>query len=217
MGAISPSSGCSACRSRSSYGGSAGGPVETMIAMEAFGRALALEPYSRDGRARRRLSSPWRQRRAMRRSHPEDRRRQPDPRLRPYRAAIALRPRTTSTTRAVRDGAGWVLDGEKGVVAARRYRRQADRHRAGRRRAARPRRDRASLSSTARPQECRGAATRPRTGCVPRRSRSRMCGSGPKECSVSRGRHCRSSSASSTRRSRRCAPRPSVRWRRCTS
>src|ERR1700751_1743368 len=27
------------------YGGSAGGPGETMIAMEAFGRALALEPY----------------------------------------------------------------------------------------------------------------------------------------------------------------------------
>src|SRR5436305_1836818 len=27
------------------YGGTAGGPVETMIAMEAFGRALALEPY----------------------------------------------------------------------------------------------------------------------------------------------------------------------------
>src|SRR5437899_2633454 len=27
------------------YGGSGGGPVETMIAMEAFGRALALEPY----------------------------------------------------------------------------------------------------------------------------------------------------------------------------
>src|ERR1700726_1496833 len=27
------------------YGGSAGGPVETMIAMEAFGRALALEPF----------------------------------------------------------------------------------------------------------------------------------------------------------------------------
>src|SRR5579863_6079792 len=27
------------------YGGIAGGPVETMIAMEAFGRALALEPY----------------------------------------------------------------------------------------------------------------------------------------------------------------------------
>src|SRR5262249_34766203 len=27
------------------HGGSAGGPVETMIAMEAFGRALALEPY----------------------------------------------------------------------------------------------------------------------------------------------------------------------------
>src|SRR5271163_3314102 len=27
------------------HGGSAGGPVETMIAMEALGRALALEPY----------------------------------------------------------------------------------------------------------------------------------------------------------------------------
>ncbi|HEX3417181.1 MAG TPA: acyl-CoA dehydrogenase family protein, partial [Stellaceae bacterium] len=27
------------------HGGSAGGPVETMIAMEAFGRSLVLEPY----------------------------------------------------------------------------------------------------------------------------------------------------------------------------
>src|SRR5258706_7940531 len=27
------------------YGGSAGGPVGTMIAMDAFGRALALEPF----------------------------------------------------------------------------------------------------------------------------------------------------------------------------
>src|SRR5438128_10807643 len=27
------------------YGGSAGGPVETMIAMEAFGGALVLEPF----------------------------------------------------------------------------------------------------------------------------------------------------------------------------
>src|SRR5487761_1752475 len=27
------------------YGGSGGGPIETMIAMEAFGRALALEPF----------------------------------------------------------------------------------------------------------------------------------------------------------------------------
>src|ERR1700741_4828944 len=29
------------------YGGSGGGPVETMITMEAFGRALALEPVLR--------------------------------------------------------------------------------------------------------------------------------------------------------------------------
>src|SRR5215472_15172673 len=27
------------------HGGSAGGPIETMIVMEAFGRALALEPF----------------------------------------------------------------------------------------------------------------------------------------------------------------------------
>src|SRR6516225_11943327 len=27
------------------HGGSAGGPVETMLVMEAFGRGLALEPY----------------------------------------------------------------------------------------------------------------------------------------------------------------------------
>src|SRR5258708_38730184 len=31
------------------YGGSAGGPLETMIAMEAFGRALALEPFFATG------------------------------------------------------------------------------------------------------------------------------------------------------------------------
>ena len=28
-----------------SQGGSGGGPIETMLVMEAFGRALALEPY----------------------------------------------------------------------------------------------------------------------------------------------------------------------------
>ena len=36
---------CSACRSRKQHGGFGGGPVETMIVMEAFGRGLVLEPY----------------------------------------------------------------------------------------------------------------------------------------------------------------------------
>ena len=44
------------------HGGIGGGPVETMIVMEAFGRALALEPYLRDRRAGRRVAAARRQR-----------------------------------------------------------------------------------------------------------------------------------------------------------
>ena len=109
----SPNSGCSACRSRS------------MAARRRSGRdddrdgslrpRAGARTISCDGRARRRLSSPWRQRRAMRRSHSEDRRRQPHLRLRPYRAAIALRPARYRDASGARR-AGWVLDGEKGVV-----------------------------------------------------------------------------------------------------
>ena len=40
-----PISACSACRLRKSYGGTGGGPVETMIVMEQIGRVLLLEPY----------------------------------------------------------------------------------------------------------------------------------------------------------------------------
>ena len=40
-----PSSACSARRSRRRDGGYGGGAVETMLVEEAFGRALALEPY----------------------------------------------------------------------------------------------------------------------------------------------------------------------------
>ena len=46
------------------HGGLGGGPVETMIVMEAFGRALALEPYLATRRARRRLPAARRERRA---------------------------------------------------------------------------------------------------------------------------------------------------------
>ena len=97
------------------YGGSAGGPVETMIAMESFGRALALEPFLATvvlgGGFLRHGGTP--------------------------EQCAALLPRIVDgsltfafaqterhsrydladiSTTAMRDGAAWVLDGEKGVV-----------------------------------------------------------------------------------------------------
>jgi pimeloyl-CoA dehydrogenase small subunit len=97
------------------YGGSAGGPVETMIAMEAFGRALGLEPYLatvvlgggflRHGASAEQCAD-----------------------LIPQIAAGTLTLAFAYTerqsrydlhdiaTRAVRDGTGWVIEGDKGVV-----------------------------------------------------------------------------------------------------
>src|SRR5436190_10179393 len=97
------------------YGGSAGGPVETMIAMEAFGRTLALEPFFatvvlgggflRHGGSREQCAD-----------------------LIPQIADGSLTLAFAQTERhsrydladisttASRDGAAWVLDGEKGVV-----------------------------------------------------------------------------------------------------
>ena len=74
-GADTPSSASSALPFAEEHGGIGGGPVETMIVMEAFGRALALEPYLRDRRARRRLACASarprsRARRCCRRSRP---------------------------------------------------------------------------------------------------------------------------------------------------
>ena len=45
MGRNTPSWACSACRLPRSMAGSAAARVESMLVMEAFGRALALEPY----------------------------------------------------------------------------------------------------------------------------------------------------------------------------
>src|SRR6516225_6413237 len=97
------------------YGGSAGGPVETMIAMESFGRALALEPFLATvvlgGGFLRHGGTP--------------------------EQCAALLPKIVDgsltfafaqterhsrydladiSTTAMRDGEAWVLDGEKGVV-----------------------------------------------------------------------------------------------------
>jgi pimeloyl-CoA dehydrogenase small subunit len=97
------------------HGGSAGGPVETMIVMEAFGRALALEPYF----ATVVLAGGF-----LRHAGNDA-------------LAAALAPKIADgsltlafghverhsrwnladvATKAVRDGGGWLLDGEKSVV-----------------------------------------------------------------------------------------------------
>ena len=97
------------------YGGSAGGPVETMIAMESFGRALALEPFF----ATVVLGGGF-----LRHGGSDDQCAALIPEI--ARGSLTLAFAHTErhsrydladiSTRAVRDGAGWVLDGEKGVV-----------------------------------------------------------------------------------------------------
>jgi pimeloyl-CoA dehydrogenase small subunit len=97
------------------YGGSAGGPVETMIAMEAFGRALALEPFLatvvlgggflRHGGSAEQCADLVSQ--------------VVDGSLTLAFAQTERHSRynlADISTTAVRDGAAWVLDGEKGVV-----------------------------------------------------------------------------------------------------
>ena len=97
------------------HGGSAGGPVGTMIAMEAFGRVLVLEPYLATvvlggGFLRHRGSAE--QCAAL------------IPKIADGRLTFAFAHTERQSrydlydieTRAVRDGTGWVIDGEKGVV-----------------------------------------------------------------------------------------------------
>jgi pimeloyl-CoA dehydrogenase small subunit len=97
------------------YGGSDGGPVETMIAMEAFGRALALEPYLATvvlgGGFLRHGGSPEQCTDLI-------------PKIADGRLTFAFAHTERQSrydlhdieTRAVRRGSEWVLEGEKGVV-----------------------------------------------------------------------------------------------------
>jgi len=97
------------------YGGSAGGPVETMIAMESFGRALALEPY---------LATVVLGGGFLRHGGSADQCASLVPKIVDGSRTVAFAHTERQSrydlhdieTRAVRDGAGWVLDGEKGVV-----------------------------------------------------------------------------------------------------
>ena len=97
------------------YGGSAGGPVETMIAMESFGRALALEPFLATvvlGGGFLRHGGTAEQCAALLPKIVDG----------SLTFAFAQTERHSRydladiSTTAMRDGAAWLLDGEKGVV-----------------------------------------------------------------------------------------------------
>src|SRR5215472_17426921 len=97
------------------HGGSAGGPIETMLVMDAFGRALVLEPYfatvvlgggflrhgAGEALAATLLPLIANGELTLAFAHVE----------RHSRWNLA-----DVATRAVRDGGGWLLDGEKSVV-----------------------------------------------------------------------------------------------------
>ena len=97
------------------YGGSAGGPVETMIAMETFGRALALEPF---------LATVVLGGGFLRHGASAEQCADLVPKIVDGSLICAFAHTERHSrydladieTRAVRDGASWVLDGEKGVV-----------------------------------------------------------------------------------------------------
>jgi pimeloyl-CoA dehydrogenase small subunit len=97
------------------YGGSAGGPVETMIVMEAFGRALTLEPF---------LVTVVLGGGFLRHGGTAEQCAELIPKIADGSLTLAFAHTERHSrydlhdidTRAVRDGTGWVLDGEKGVV-----------------------------------------------------------------------------------------------------
>ncbi|HEX8164439.1 MAG TPA: acyl-CoA dehydrogenase family protein [Beijerinckiaceae bacterium] len=97
------------------HGGFGGGAVETMIVMEAFGRALALEPYV----ATVVLGGGF-----LRHGASEEQRAELIPQIAAGELTLAFAHTERQSrhdlfdvaTTARRDGAGFVLDGEKGVV-----------------------------------------------------------------------------------------------------
>ena len=97
------------------YGGAGGGYVETMIAMEAFGRALTLEPFF----ATVVLGGGF-----LRHGGGAEQCAELVPKIAEGSLTLAFAHTERHSrydladieTKAVRDGSGWVLEGEKGVV-----------------------------------------------------------------------------------------------------
>ena len=174
-GRSSPSWASWRCRSPRSMAASAAAPVETMIVMEALGRALVLEPYLATvvlggGLLAARRAPTSRRRRSSRTIAAGS---QP-PGLRPRRAAVALRPRRrrrrTARWRRARLRARRREDRRR---ARRRQRRRAARHRRASAAACRDR-DGIGLFLVDAARARRVAARLPdrRTGSAPRRSPS---------------------------------------------
>jgi len=98
-----------------SHGGSGGGAVETMLVMEAFGRALVLEPY---------LATVVLGGGCLRHGASDALRADLVPKIADGSLTLAFAQTERHSrwnladvsTTAARDGAGWMIDGEKGVV-----------------------------------------------------------------------------------------------------
>ena len=152
-------------------GGFGGGPVETMLIMEAFGKALALEPY---------LATVVLAGGLIRRAGNEEQRAALIPaiavgriaaRFRPCRASIRARSLRRRDAARARTARAFVLNGEKGLVL---HGDSADKLIVSARTAggaARSRRASACSWSTPTPTAFRGAAIARRTACAPPRSR----------------------------------------------
>src|SRR5439155_25662254 len=97
------------------FGGSDGGPVETMIVMEGFGHALALEPY---------LATVMLGGGFLRHGGSEAQQAALLPQIAAGELTLAFAATERHSrydladvaTTARRDGSGWIIDGEKGVV-----------------------------------------------------------------------------------------------------
>ena len=168
-----PSSACSRLPFDEEHGGFGGGAVETMIVMEAFGKALVLEPYFATvvlaGGILRHGASDVQKAELI----PAIADGKHETRLRPFRARSRAMISSMSSTSAKKDGDGCVLDGAKRLVL---HGDSADKiivsaRIGGGMRGTRP----ASACSWSTPAHpvYPAAAIRPRTACAPPRSRSR--------------------------------------------
>jgi alkylation response protein AidB-like acyl-CoA dehydrogenase len=175
-------------------GGFGGGPVETMLVMEAFGRVLALEPY---------LSCVTLAGGVIRRAANEAQRQALIPKIAAGELLIALAHSEPQSrydlfdvgASAKAEGEAFVLSGEKGLVL------HGDSA------------DRLIVSARTRPAS-RGAAIRHRTAPARRRFRLPACASDPTPSSAIRRAASLSSKASRTKPSPRSAPRRSGPCRR---
>ncbi len=189
-------------------GGYGGGPVETMIVMEEFGRALALEPYLQTvvlcGALIRYGANSERRAELIGKIASGE-----------MRLSFAQAEKQSGydlndvALGARKDGGAFILNGEKGLVG---QGDSADKLIVSARLSG-ARRDRDGIGLylvDAGAPASRGAGTRRRTVSARRRLRSPTCGSSRRTSSATPKAHCRSSSRRSTKRSRRLPARRSA-------